>query len=147
MAGAEWKVWKGKKEEMTDAVETVLDRIEQQQEAMERAIPKDVRALQLLQMEYRGEIELTHNQRRAAIACLQFESPKLGVIATANMSSDDFCAALERAIARSGVGMKLIEHHPSDGKSDEGKPSPPPIPAHGPRRDGLFGSPDKRFRR
>jgi hypothetical protein len=42
----------------------------------------DIRALQLLQMEYRGEIELTHHQRRAAEACLPFETPKLGVVAT-----------------------------------------------------------------
>jgi hypothetical protein len=125
--------------EMADAVETVLDRIEQQQEAMERAIPKDIRALQLLQMEYRGEIELTHNQRRAAIACLQFESPKLGVVATTNMTSEDFAAMLDRAIARSQV--KLIEH-----RQDE-KPAPPPIPAHGNPRQGLMGTPDKRFRR
>jgi hypothetical protein len=121
--------------EMADAVETVLDRIAQQQEAMERVIPKDIRALQLLQMEYRGEIELTYNQRRAAIACLQFESPKLGVVATTNMTSEDFASMLDRAISRSQV--KLIEH----------RQDPPPIPPHGNERQGLFGSPDKRFRR
>jgi hypothetical protein len=125
--------------EMADAVETVLDRIEQQREAMERAIPKDIRALQLLQMEYRGEIVLTHTQRCAAIACLQFESPKLGVVATTNMSSDDFAAMLDRAIARSG--MKVIEH-----RQDEGpKHAPPPIAARGTERVGP--TPDRRFRR
>jgi hypothetical protein len=104
-------------------------------------LPKDIRALQLLQMEYRGEIELTHNQRRAAIACLQFESPKLGVISTTTMNADDFASMLDRAIARSGMGMKLIEH-----RQDEGaKPAPPPIPAHGTERVGP--TPDRRFRR
>jgi len=126
---------------MADAVETVLDQIAQQQEAMERAIPKDIRALQLLQMEYRGEIELTYNQRRAAIACLQFESPKLGVVATTTMNADDFASMLDRAIARSGIGMKLIKH-----RQDEGaKPSPAPIPPHGTERVGP--TPDRRPRR
>ena len=70
-------------------------------------LPKDIDALQLLQMEYRGEIVLTHNQRRAAEACLPFETPKLGVVATTNMSSEDFAAMLDRAIQRSGI--KQIE--------------------------------------
>ena len=92
-------------------------------------------------MEYRGLIELTHAQRRAAEACLPFETPKLGVVATTDMTSEDFCSMLERAIARSQV--KLIEH-----RADEGpKPAPPPIAPHGHARQGLFGSPDKRFRR
>jgi hypothetical protein len=48
---------------------------------------------------------------------------------------------LDRAIARSGIGPKLIEHRP------EGAKSPDPIPPRGTPRQGLFGSPDKRFRR
>jgi hypothetical protein len=97
-------------------------------------VPRDVRALQLLQMEYRGEIELTHTQRRAAEACLPFETPKLGVVATTNMTSDDFAAMLDRAIQRSEV--KLIEHAPA---------SPAPIPPRGTERVGP--TPDRRFRR
>jgi hypothetical protein len=90
-------------------------------------LPEGIDALRLLQMEYRGEIVLTYAQRRAAEACLPFERPKLGVMATTNLTSEDFSAMLERAIARSQV--RLIEH-----RADEGaKPSPPP--------------PDKRFRR
>jgi hypothetical protein len=125
---------------MADAVETVLDRIEQQRLDEQEALPKDIRALQLLQMEYRGEIVLTHNQRRAAIACLQFESPKLGVVATTNMTSEDFAACLDRAISRSQV--RLIEHRAEEGESAK---SPAPIPAHGSARTGPV--PDRRFRR
>ena len=102
-------------------------------------LPKDIRALQLLQMEYRGEIALTHNQRRAAMACLQFESPRLGVVATTNMSGEDFASLLDRAIARSG---KLIEHC-----QDEKPTQPAPLPPHGHPRQGLMGTPDRRFRR
>jgi hypothetical protein len=113
---------------MADTVETVFDRIAQQQEAMEQqALPKDIDALQLLQMEYRGEIVLTHTQRRAAIACLQFESPKLGVVATATMSGEDFASLLDKAIARSQV--RLIEHDRQGESPKPAQPSPiPPFP-------------------
>jgi hypothetical protein len=76
-----------------------------------------------------------------AEACLPFERPKLGVVATTNFTSEDFASMLDRAIARSGIGPKLIEHRP------EGAKSPDPIPPRGTPRQGLFGSPDKRFRR
>ncbi len=100
-------------------------------------MPKDIRALQLLQMEYRGEIELTHHRRRAAIECLPFETPKLGVVATTTMNADDFATLLDKAIARSG--MKQIEATPAPAPSP---PSPPPIPPF-PRQ----GPADRRFRR
>jgi hypothetical protein len=38
---------------------------------------------------------------RAAIAALQFETPRLGVIATTNINDADFAALLDRAIERS----------------------------------------------
>jgi hypothetical protein len=102
------------------AMETV--RIDREEETAEQTvIPKDIRALQLLQMEYRGEIELTPTQRRAAIECLPFETPKLGVMATTNMSTDDFATMLDRAIARSQVGLKLIEHRPAEGEGTNGE--------------------------
>src|SRR5689334_7005008 len=47
---------------------------------------------------YRGKITLTYAQRRAAEACLSFERPKLGVIATTNLCADSFAEALDRAI-------------------------------------------------
>jgi hypothetical protein len=45
---------------------------------------------------------------RAAIEAAPYEHPRLAV--TANLTSDDFAARLERAITRSGV--KLIEVEP-----------------------------------
>jgi hypothetical protein len=104
-------------------------------------LPEDIDALQLLQMEYRGEIELTYAQRRAAEACLPFERPKLGVMATTTMNADDFASMLDRCIARSQV--RLIEHV----RQDEGaKPAQPaPIPPHGTPRQGP--TTDRRFRR
>jgi hypothetical protein len=102
-------------------------------------LPADIGAHQLLQMEYRGQIVLTHGQRSAAKECLPFETPKLGVVATTNMTGDDFSAMLDRAIARSQV--RVIEH-----RQDEGaKPSPAPLPPHGTPRQGP--TIDRRFRR
>jgi hypothetical protein len=60
---------------------------------------------------------------RAAEMRAQYRYPKLGVVATTSMSSDDFAACLDRAIARSGIGMKLIEHHRQD-EGEGAKPSP-----------------------
>jgi hypothetical protein len=87
-------------------------------------LPEGIDALGLLQMEYRGKITLTYAQRRAAEACLPFERPKLGVIATTNLNADSFAEALDRAIARSQIGLKVIEHHPDEGE----KPAPQPLP-------------------
>jgi len=122
-------------------LDAMLDRFAKEDEP---ELPKDIRALQLLQMEYRGEIVLTHNQRRAAEACLPFETPKLGVVATTNMSSEDFAAMLDRAIQRSGIKQieqKQIEHQPS--------PAPPSPPSPSPPRPStnLGPVPDRRFRR
>jgi hypothetical protein len=44
---------------------------------------------------------------RAAIEALAHEHPRLGAVATTNMTGKDFAALLERAIARGGV--RLIE--------------------------------------
>jgi hypothetical protein len=74
-------------------------------------LPKDTRALQLLQMAYRGEIELTSQQFRAAKEALPFEEPKLGAIAVGSMSGQDFATLLDRAIRASNreAEVKLIE--------------------------------------
>jgi hypothetical protein len=99
-------------------------------------LPEDIDALQLLQMEYRGQVVLTHQQRRAAEACLPFERPKLGVVATTTMNADSFSEMLERAIMRSGT--KVIEH-----RQDETPASPSPLPPYSsPPRQGL----DRRWR-
>jgi|SRR5690242_14100124 hypothetical protein len=75
------------------------------------ALPKNVRALELLQMAYRGEIELTSQQFRAAKEALPFEEPKLGAMAVGSISGQDFASLLDRAIRASGkeVEVKQIE--------------------------------------
>jgi len=79
-------------------------------------------------------------QRRmsAAKERAQYCYPKLGVVATTTMNSDDFASMLEKCIQRSG---KLIEHR----QDESPKPSPAPIPPHGTARQGP--TPDRRFRR
>lgn len=65
-------------------------------------------ALTFLQSIYRNQQVPLPVRMRAAIECLPFESPKLS--ATALLTGDDFAARLEKAIARSGAGARLIEH-------------------------------------
>jgi hypothetical protein len=94
---------------MTAKISAVLDQIEAQQQAPE--IPRGVRALELLQMAYRGELKLTAQQMRAAIEALPFESPKLS--ATAVLHQGDFAQRLDRAIALSDHA-RLIEAQVED---------------------------------
>jgi hypothetical protein len=70
---------------------------------------------------------------------LPFETPKLGVVATTNMTSEDFATMLDRAIARSQV--RVIEHR----QDETPKSAPAPIPPRGTERVGP--TPDRRFRR
>jgi hypothetical protein len=63
-----WKV--------VDAVDEVLNRIEQQKEEPE--LPEGIRALELLQLAYRGKIKLTPQQARCAIESLPYENPTQG---------------------------------------------------------------------
>ena len=64
-------------------------------------IPKGVRAKELLQMVYRGEVQLTPQQMRAAEKCLEFEEPKVSAVAVGHFDGKDFATQLEKAIARS----------------------------------------------
>ena len=90
---------------MTDNVLEVLDKIEAQR-ASRDAGDEPRNALDYLQDVYRGRRQAEPWRMRAAIAALQFESPKLS--ATAVMSSEDFGDRLERAILRSlGVRREL----------------------------------------
>jgi len=84
---------------VTDAVNEVLNRIEQQK--VEPALPDDIKALPLLQMAYRGQVKLTPQQMRAAVESLPFENPKLSAMAVTRMDDKSFAAALDRAIERS----------------------------------------------
>jgi hypothetical protein len=84
---------------MVEAVDEILARIEQQK--VEPDLPEGITALPLLQMAYRGQVQLTPQQMRAAIEALPFEVPKLSATAIASMDQRSFAAALERAIERS----------------------------------------------
>ena len=100
---------------MTDAVEEVLNRIEQQKEEPE--LPEGITALELLRLAYRGKIKLTPQQARCAIESLPYENPKLSATAIATMDGQTFAEALDRCIARS-QGPLLLNG-----------PAPPELPA------------------
>jgi hypothetical protein len=78
----------------------------------EGVVPKDTRALELLQMVYRGEVKVSPQQMRAAIESLPFESPKLIATASAILDGQTFAELLDRAIERSQRPLKLIEGQP-----------------------------------
>ena len=65
------------------------------------ALPKDTRALELLQMVYRGELQASPQQMRAAIESLPYENPKLSAVAVGHLTGEDFYNRLERAVNRS----------------------------------------------
>jgi len=73
----------------------------------EPALPKDIKALELLQMIYRGEVKATSQRMRAAIESLPYESPKLPARVQV---TTDFGYQLDRAIEASNRA-KLIEGH------------------------------------
>jgi len=50
-------------------------------------LDKTVRAHELLQMVYRGEISITPQQMQAARECLAFENPKLTAVATTQLNA------------------------------------------------------------
>jgi hypothetical protein len=84
---------------MSDRITEVLDRIEAQQARMNvEGEPRN--ALEYVQDVYRGRRVADPWRMRAAIAALQFETPRLGVIATTNLNGEDFAAVLDRAIER-----------------------------------------------
>jgi hypothetical protein len=79
-------------------------------------LPDNITALPLLQMAYRGQVQLTPQQMRAAIESLSYETPKLSATAIATMDGKTFAEALERCLERSKSpppllnGPKTIEH-------------------------------------
>ncbi len=100
---------------VTERIAAVLDRLEAQQQIA--PLDSGVRALELLQMIYRGEYKATAQQMRAAIESLPYEQPKL--MAVAHISGS-FAEQLDKAIeARS---MKLIEQKPSPTPTEQQLP-------------------------
>jgi hypothetical protein len=77
--------------------------LETQEWEEQHELPKNIQALELLRMVYRGEIELPPQQFRAACEALPFENPKLGAVATTALNGKDFATMLEKAIKRSSM--------------------------------------------
>ena len=77
----------------------------------EAELPKGIGALALLQMVYRGEVELSAQQIRAAIEALPFETPKLTAIGVGHYEGS-FADLLDKAIERSQRPLKLIDAKP-----------------------------------
>jgi hypothetical protein len=67
----------------------------------EPSLPKDIDALRLLQMVYRGEFKASPQQMRAAIESLPYENPKLSAVAVGHLTGEDFYNRLERAVNQS----------------------------------------------
>jgi len=83
---------------MLDTVDAALGELLEEQKVV---LPKNISSHELLQMVYRGEIELSPQQFRAAKVCLPFEAAKLSAVGIAQMDQQSFAAALERCIQRS----------------------------------------------
>jgi hypothetical protein len=68
-------------------------------------------SLDFMQKIYRSPRQPMARRMKAAEYALQFEHPKLGVMATAALNGQDFASVLERAIRRRELGapLKLIE--------------------------------------
>ena len=85
---------------MTDELEDILDRAEQQSDEVP-TLPAGTTARQALEMEMRGEIELTPRQHNAAKVLIEYQEPRLSAVAVGHMDGTSFAAALERCLARS----------------------------------------------
>jgi len=71
--------------------------------------PAGETALALLQSVYRDPRVPLPVRIRCAAEALPFETPKLGAVAVTSLTANDFAAALDRAIARSGKAPLMIE--------------------------------------
>jgi hypothetical protein len=94
---------------------SILD--QQIEQVEERELPDNISAHELLRMVYRGKVEVSPIQMRAAIESLPYETPKLSATAIATMDGKTFAEALERAIERSKSPVLLngpVEPLPPD---------------------------------
>jgi hypothetical protein len=103
---------------LTDNVLEVLDKIEAQR-AQRDAEVEPRNALEYVLDVYKGRRIADPWRMRAAIAALQFETPRLGVIATTNINEQDFARLLDRAIERSN-GVRVVKALPSPDEGDAG---------------------------
>jgi hypothetical protein len=91
-----------------DSIIEVLDRIEAKQREQLLTEPPPRNALEYVQDVYKGRRIADPWRMRAAIAALQFETPRLGVIATTSINDADFAALLDKAIERSN-GVREVQ--------------------------------------
>ena len=84
---------------MTDELEDILDRMEQQSEHV--VLPEGTTARQFMQMVMRGEIDPDPKQFNAAKVLIEYEEPRLSAVAVGHLDQNSFAQALERCLARS----------------------------------------------
>jgi hypothetical protein len=118
MRDSERPVWSSVEAvEVTDELEDVLDRIEQQDEQVP-TLPRGTTARQFLGMVMRGEIDPQPKQINAAKVLIEFEEAKLTAVAMGHFDGKDFASQLERAILRSQSpyvprALPASEQHPA----------------------------------
>jgi hypothetical protein len=71
-------------------------------------VPPDIEPVEFLMAIYRDPRQPMGRRMKAAIEAAQYRHPKLGVIATTNLSDQDFAALLDRAIERSN-GVREVK--------------------------------------
>ena len=69
-------------------------------------------SLRFLQRVYRSVTQPMSRRMQAAMAALPHEHPKLGAVATVNMSGETYAALLDRAIERSGKIAEVRQIEP-----------------------------------
>ena len=72
--------------EVTDELEDILHRMEQQSE-VQPVLPAGTTARQALEMEMRGEVELTPRQHNAAKILIEYQEPRLSAVAVGRLES------------------------------------------------------------
>jgi hypothetical protein len=82
-------------------------------------VPPDIEPVEFLMAIYRDPRQPMNRRMKAAIEAAQYRQPKLGVIATTNLSGHDFAALLDRAIERSN-GARVVKALPKPEGGDAG---------------------------